>query len=39
MFGLPPQVKIWFQNRRYKTKRRQLHDDQLMAASAKKVRH
>lgn len=32
-----PQVKIWFQNRRYKTKRRQLHEEQLMAANAKKA--
>ncbi|CAG5126957.1 unnamed protein product [Candidula unifasciata] len=31
------QVKIWFQNRRYKTKRRQLHEEQLMAANAKKA--
>ncbi|XP_035828545.1 homeobox protein slou [Aplysia californica] len=31
------QVKIWFQNRRYKTKRRQLHEEQMMAANAKKA--
>ncbi|GAB1605881.1 putative uncharacterized protein DDB_G0279653 [Argonauta hians] len=30
------QVKIWFQNRRYKTKRRQLQQEQALAASAKK---
>ncbi|XP_046327404.1 homeobox protein Nkx-3.2-like [Haliotis rufescens] len=31
------QVKIWFQNRRYKTKRRQLQQEQAFAANAKKA--
>ena len=31
------QVKIWFQNRRYKTKRRQLHQENNMPTSARKV--
>lgn len=31
------QIKIWFQNRRYKTKRRQLQQEQSLAGSAKKA--
>ncbi len=30
-------MKIWFQNRRYKTKRRQLHAENSLPASARKV--
>ena len=30
-------MKIWFQNRRYKTKRRQLHQENTMPTSARKV--
>ncbi|GFO37988.1 homeobox protein nkx-3.2 [Plakobranchus ocellatus] len=29
------QVKIWFQNRRYKTKRRQLQEEQILSTNAK----
>ncbi|KAK6177968.1 hypothetical protein SNE40_012822 [Patella caerulea] len=31
------QIKIWFQNRRYKTKRRQLQHEQVLVANAKKA--
>nr|ABQ10641.1 homeodomain protein NK3 [Platynereis dumerilii] len=31
------QIKIWFQNRRYKTKRKQLQEQQSLANSARKV--
>ncbi len=31
------QIKIWFQNRRYKTKRRQMQEQQNLANSARKV--
>ena len=31
------QIKIWFQNRRYKTKRKQLQEQQSLASSARKV--